>query len=534
VSAEIARITAQSGAGAFFGLSGSGNFHLIHELKRAGLSYYACTHEAACVAMADGYARTSDKLGVATVHQGPGLTNAATALREAVRSKTPLVVYAAAVPVSQREHNQYLDQVALVHSLGAGTETIAEAQETLATVACSLRRAVEAQCPIVTMIPIDVQEQAIYAGPLAPSAIRAPEPPPPDPALIEEAVAILDDARAPVILAGRGAVRSMAGTSLAELADRLGATLLTSSQAHGLFRGHPRCLGLAGGFGSARAREALARADVVAAFGCSLNPWTLAGNQSLANHARIIQVDVDPESFAVRPTATIAILGDCALVARALSDRLPGDHGALAPAPRHDAGRSGGIQADDDGDRQVIDPRVLTRLLGEMLPAERTLSIDSGHFMIFPASMIEPIDPTGFLLAQGFMSMGLALAEGLGAIVARPDRVGVATLGDGGAKMSISEINTAVRHALPILVVIYNDAAFGAEAHDFADAGRPLDTVRFRDVDFAAVARGFGADGLTVRRPRDLDPVRRWLERRIAPMVVDAKVDPDVRGPWID
>jgi acetolactate synthase I/II/III large subunit len=531
VPAEIARVTAQTGTDAFFGLSGSGNFHLTHELTNAGLTYYAGTHEAACVAMADGYARTSGKLGVATLHQGPGLTNAATALREAVRSNTAIVVYAATIPAACHEHNQYLDQRAFAESLGAGTETIADALDTVDTVVRSMRRALAEQRPIVTMVPINLQEQAVDRRPIATDPTRVPEPPLPDPAMIEQALELLDGARVPVILAGRGAYRSMAAASLADLADRLGATLLTSSQANGLFHDHPRSLGLAGGFGSARARAALARADVVAAFGCSLNPWTLAANRWLTTHAQLIRVDADPRAFGSGPAATVAIIGDCAVVSRVLCEGLRG-RTAAPPAPT--AGmRQRAIEPEVDRPN-VIDPRKLTRLLDEILPAERTLSIDSGHFMIFPASMMEPLDPAGFLLAQGFMSMGLALAEGLGAIVARRDRLGVAMLGDGGARMSIGEIDTAVRHRLPILVVIYNDAAFGAEVHDFAGSGRSLDTVRFADDDFAAVARGFGADGVTVRNPGDLDQVRRWLEHRRAPLVVDAKIDPRVRGPWLD
>ena len=132
------------------------------------------------------------------------------------------------------------------------------------------------------------------------------------------------------------------------------------------------------------------------------------------------------------------------------------------------------------------------------------------------------------------MSMGLAIAEAIGAAVAGPERLAVAFVGDGGAKMSIGEIDTAVRHALPVLVVIYNDAAFGAEVHDFADSGRPLDTVRFRDVDFAAVARGFGARAITVRSGADLGALEDWIARPETPLVVDAKVDPTVRGPWVE
>jgi thiamine pyrophosphate-dependent acetolactate synthase large subunit-like protein len=532
--AEAARVAAAFGSGAFFGLSGSGNFHLTHELRDAGLTYYAATHEAACVAMADGHARTAGMTGVATVHQGPGLTNAATALREAARSHTPMVLFAADVPARARHHNQYVNQSALAGSLGVAVESVTCAGAAVDDVVRSFRRAACEQRPVVLMLPIDLHEQRVPRRTLDPRVLQIPEPPAPAADAVEEAAGILRPARHPVILAGRGAVRSGAAQPVAELADKLCAPLLTSTQANGLFRGHPRYLGLAGGFGSSLARHVLAEADVVLVFGCSLNPWTLAGNDMLSSHAQIIQVDTDPTIPTERTVVRLTVVGDCAATSRALHERLQEHSGmryaAAQITPDPDRGQMPGPGRRED----VIDPRVLTRLLDEMLPEERTISIDSGHFMIFPASIMRAPDPQGFLLAQGFMSMGLALAESLGALAARPDRVSVATLGDGGAKMSLFELDTALRHELPVLVVIYNDAAYGAEVHDFASSGRPLDIVRFRDLDFAAIARGLGADGVTVRRPEDLSVVRQWLEHRQRPLVVDAKVDPDIRGDWIE
>jgi 5-guanidino-2-oxopentanoate decarboxylase len=534
VPAEAARIAAAFGCRAFFGLSGSGNFHLTHELRDAGLSYYAATHEAACVAMADGHARTTGGTGVATVHQGPGLTNAVTALREAARSHTPLVLFAADVPAGAHRHNQYVNQAALAGSLGVAVEAVTCARAAGDDVIRSFRRAACEQRPVVLMLPIDLQEQRIPQRTLDPRVLQIPEPPAPATGPVEEAAGLLRSARHPAILAGRGAVRSGAGKPVAELADELCAPLLTSTQANGLFHGHPRYLGLAGGFGSSLARHVLAEADVVLVFGCSLNPWTLAENDMVSSHAQILQVDTDP-TVSTEPTAIrLTVIGDCAATARALRERLQehgGVRGAAAQAtPDPDRGQMPGPGRRED----VIDPRVLTRLLDEMLPEERTISVDSGHFMIFPASIMHAPDPQGFLLAQGFMSMGLALAESLGALAARPDRVSVAALGDGGAKMSLFELDTAVRHELPVLVVIYNDAAYSAEVHDFAASGRRLDIVRFTDIDFAAIARGLGADGVTVRRPGDLSAVRQWLGHRQRPLVVDAKVDPDIRGDWIE
>jgi thiamine pyrophosphate-dependent acetolactate synthase large subunit-like protein len=141
-------------------------------------------------------------------------------------------------------------------------------------------------------------------------------------------------------------------------------------------------------------------------------------------------------------------------------------------------------------------------------------------------------DVTGFCFTQAYQSVGLGLASAIGAALARPDRLTVAALGDGGFLMSVAELTTAVRLGLPLLVVVYNDAAYGAEVHHFGPHGHPLDTVTFPDGDLAAIARGFGCDGHTVRERGDLAVVRDWLAAGTGrPLLLDAKVVSD-RGSW--
>jgi thiamine pyrophosphate-dependent acetolactate synthase large subunit-like protein len=140
-------------------------------------------------------------------------------------------------------------------------------------------------------------------------------------------------------------------------------------------------------------------------------------------------------------------------------------------------------------------------------------------------------DDDGFCFTQAYQSIGLGLATAIGAALARPDRLPVAACGDGGFLMGVSELDTAVRLGLPLLVVVYNDEAYGAEVHHFGPHGHPLSTVTFPPTDLAAVGRGFGCQAATVRTPSDLSPVRDWLATRDRPLVVDAKVTAH-RGAW--
>lgn len=161
--------------------------------------------------------------------------------------------------------------------------------------------------------------------------------------------------------------------------------------------------------------------------------------------------------------------------------------------------------------------------------------MDSGHFMGWAPMYMDVPDGRAFVFTQSFMSIGLGLATGVGAALARPDRLTVVALGDGGALMALPELETLGRLGLDALVVIYNDASYAAEVHHFAPEDPPMDTVRFPDTDFAAVARALGLEAATIRELPDLEAVRDWLERgRPRPLLLDAKVVPTVVAEWLE
>jgi thiamine pyrophosphate-dependent acetolactate synthase large subunit-like protein len=153
--------------------------------------------------------------------------------------------------------------------------------------------------------------------------------------------------------------------------------------------------------------------------------------------------------------------------------------------------------------------------------------------MGFPPMYLRVPDPQGFVFTQAYQSIGLGLASGMGAAIARPDRLTVACLGDGGALMSLPEVETVGRLGLPILVVIYDDAAYGAEVHHFAPMGEAVDLAQFPDTDFEGLARAAGCHGLTARSLDDLGALREWLAAPDRPFVLDAKVDPAIYGEWL-
>jgi thiamine pyrophosphate-dependent acetolactate synthase large subunit-like protein len=314
-----------------------------------------------------------------------------------------------------------------------------------------------------------------------------------------------------------------AGLPLARLADSWGSLLATTAAAHGLFAGNPRSIGISGGFATPSAKRFLERADVILVAGASLNQWTTEGGE-LFSQARVVQIDLVRAAEGVTTWVQADVLG----VVEALQITGDGWNGELPGPltyPRRDA-------FDDQSTQAHIDPRALMIAFDELLPRERAIVLDGGQFEGWPAMYLTVSSPDQFVTSQSFQSVGLGLATAIGASVARPDRVTVAVIGDGGARMSLTELEAAVRLSLPLLVLVMNDAAYGAEVHDFAPLGVDVELARFPDLDFAAIAQGLGAHGATVRSVADLRRLEPWLSNPEGPVLIDCKIKHNVVGGW--
>jgi thiamine pyrophosphate-dependent acetolactate synthase large subunit-like protein len=539
VGQAVAGALVDLGADRVFGVIGSGNYVVTTTLDARGARFVAARHESAAVCMADGYARASGRVGVASVHQGPGLTNALTGLAEAAKSRTPLLLLAADTPAAAVHSNFRIDQAAACAAVGAVVERVHTPQSALQDVERAWRRARNHRRTVVLLLPLDVQA-AELPRPQAATAGPPPRSPAPAAAAISEAADLIQRSRRPAILAGRGAVGGDAREGLVALADEIGAVLATSAVANGLFAGHPYDLGISGSFSSPVTAELLAGADLVLGFGASLNNWTTKHGALIAPDAGVVQVDLDEEAIGARRPVDVGVVADAAEAAAGLLEELRrrGHRGQGSRSPelavRIARGRWRDQPYQDASTESTIDPRTLTIALDDLLPADRALAVDSGHFMGWPVMYLQVMDARAFVFNQAYQSIGLGLGAAIGAAVADPGRVTVAALGDGGTFMSLGELETAARLRLPLLLLVYNDDAYGAEVHHFTDRPEGLELVRFPETDIAAIGRAVGADGVTVRGMPDLKAVESWLAHRDRPLVVDAKVTPTVVGAWLE
>ena len=559
VAEAVGQGLAKLGADTVFGVVGSGNFHVTNALIAGGARFVAARHEGGATVMADAWARTTGRPGVVSVHQGPGLTNAMTGIAEAAKSRTPLLVLAAEAP--EVRSNFHVDVAGLAAAVGAVGERIYSPASALADVQRAYTTALGRRT-VILALPLNVQAAPVAQHGEAATIQAAPRtyPAGPAPDAVTAIAAVLRGSDQPVFIAGRGARgragRASARADLERLADACGALLATSAVAKGLFRGNPWNLDVSGGFASPLAAELITGADLIIGWGCSLNMWTTRHGKLIGTGATLIQVDDDATALGAHRPVHLGVVGDVAETARAVADALRPDRAGEPGSVRHKNEGDGGsastagyrspalreriarevrwrdVPFTDDSDGQRIDPRALSIALDDLLPAERTVAVDSGNFMGYPSMYLSVPDESGFCFTQAFQSIGLGLASAIGAAVARPDRLTVAALGDGGALMGVSELETVVRLGIPMVVVVYDDEAYGAEVHHFGPDGDPLDTVRFPPADIAAIGRGFGFEGVTVRSAGDLGPVGDWLAGpRERPLLIDAKVTSS-RGSW--
>ena len=541
----VGQVLADEGVRVAFGVVGNGNFLAVAGLMAGGARYVAARHEGGAIAMADAYYRATGDVAVCTTTYGPGLTNAATGLAEAVKHRSGVLLLSGDQPTSGPRPID-IDQGAFAAALGARTVRVTDPATVRGTVARALELARGGPRLVVLSLPAnllgaDVPDQRAASLRVPGVARTGPGPglrPVPAACQVDAALDVLASARRPLLLAGLGAYRSGAAQPIAALADRLGALLTTTVMVDGLYRDSPWCLGICGGFASPRAARIMGDADAIVAFGASLNDFTLHGGMLLDPDAMLVQVDLDAAPTVSR--VDLCVTGDAAQVAGFLLDGVRA-RGLVASSWRDEVAADIGLAGwehepyDDASTVSRIDPRSLSLALAGLLPAKRTLVMDGGHFVGWPAMYWPSADPSALVFTgAAFQTIGLGFAGAVGAAVGRTDRTTVVALGDGGALMGLPELETLIRVSRSALVVIFNDAAYGAEVHMYRPLVTDTSPATFGDTDFAAVARSFGARSATVRTVADLAGLRAWREAGChGTYLLDCKVVPDVVAKYL-
>jgi acetolactate synthase I/II/III large subunit len=368
-------------------------------------------------------------------------------------------------------------------------------------------------------------------GQARPEGTEPVDPPPGD---LDRLGELLKRARRPLLLAGRGVIDAGCGDYVVALAEATGAALCTTLEGKGLFDGHPRDLGVAGGFTPQVARGLFRQADLVVAIGASLNPHT-TDDGCLFGATPVVVIDRAPGGVARRTERVVLrVAGDAARVLMGLLDH-------LAAWPRisdggwdDDALATWRAQQPDGASAPsrpgALDPRRALLELDAATPTGWSIVVGVGHYANIAATHLRRRKPSELHFNFDFGAVGQALPLALGIAASRTDGGVLVVIGDGGLLMHVQELETARRHQLPLAIAAFNDGAYGAEVHKLEADGLDASQAVFGPTDLASIAGGFGLASAVVDR---LGLLPTLVQRYVAdprPTLWDVRIDGAVRS----
>jgi acetolactate synthase-1/2/3 large subunit len=540
----VARTLKEFGVEVAFGLHGGHLDSLLVGLRRNGLGLIDTRHEAVAVNAADGYARVTGRLGVAFATAASGYSNAIAGLATAYADRSPVLLLTSSPPLRDAEQNALqgsVDQIAMAAAISKWAHRVTIVEEIPSLLSFAIRKALAGPPgPVVLDLPIDVlfrpaDEARIDRG----GGTRIAAPPAPAPDAVREALALLRAAERPAIIAGGGVRGASASELLVAFAERSGIPVFNQITGFGAMPAdHPLNGFAAGNLGVLQVIHGKGP-DAVLLLGARRGMF-LGGRSSVVipESAKVIQVDVDGAEIGRFRPFEVGITADSAQTLRAFLDadgsaRWP-DRRAWAEAAVLVHRRERPWASDPTVVGGRLHPYHALRETLRALEPGATLIVDGGEMGSWvdeSAHEARPRRIVGFGGYLGFLGIGQGLA--IGAQVAEPDRRVVLLMGDGAFGLQPQELDTMVRHRLPIVTVVVNNACWGMSIHGQqavygAEAGIAS---RLADTDYDAVARGLGATGERVSRLEDVGPAIRRAIDCGKPACVNLTVSGEVTHP---
>lgn len=539
----LARSLADAGVTVAFALHGGHLDAFFQGCRRHGIRLVDTRHEAAAGHAAEGYARSTGGLGVAVVTSGPGFANGFAALANASADRVPLLMITSSPPLGEAETNELqggLDQAAVARPVTRWAHRVTTTSRIPDLVALAARKARAAPSgPVLLDVPVDVLFRPVDAAALAaPGSLALGEPPAPSPDATRQALALLRAAERPAIVAGGGARSSGCADALARFAERTGIPVFANSRGYGLLAAdHP--LNAHGSTGlAALAHLAGGAPDVVLLLGARLGLFTGGRSGMMIPPAtRIVQVDLDAAEIGRLGPVGVPVVADCrqALEALLAADAEPWPDWSAWAAQAVAVHRMGevlfGGESADVGGR--LHPYHAVREVLRAVEPGSILVLDGGEAAAWAELSMHEARPSQ-VLGLGYLGyLGVGQGTAIGAQVAHPGRPVVQITGDGAIGFHVQEFDTMVRHGLPIVTVVVNNACWGMSVHGqdamFGAEGEVIS--RLADTRYDRVAAGFGAHGERVTSPEEVGSA---VERALAaggPACIDLAVSADVVHP---
>jgi thiamine pyrophosphate-dependent acetolactate synthase large subunit-like protein len=506
-NALLAKALVRSGIDTIFFIMGGPINDALLAARAAGIRLIDVRHEQAAAMMAQAYARSSGKLAACAGASGPGTINLTTGLANALVDCAPVLALGGSSPLASvnTEAFQEIDQLAIMRPVTKWADRVLHTRRIPEYVDLAVARARYGKAgPVYLDLPGDVLYGEAAEDEVAWPHERRTGRPHADPALVAECVELLRRAERPLLLSGSGVLWSQAAGEMQALVDALGLPFFTTPQGrqaedHAAF------------YGAARS-TAFREADLVLVAGTRLS-WMFGHARAprFAATAKFVMINIEADEIARTPRADLGLVGDAAAV---LGQLRAAAAGKVGPEQYRDwrvkleaTERNKRTEEGEESDETPIHPLRLCRELRQVIDRDTILVVDGQEILNYARRAI-PTHVLGNRLNSGpFGTMGVGLPFGVGAKAAHPDRTVIVLHGDGSFGLNAMELDTAVRHQLPVLVVISLNGGWTADPGR-KKPGRDLGYTRFD-----RMADAFGCHGEYVERPED---IRLALERGLA------------------
>ena len=524
----LVRCLENEGVDLVFGLPGEETLELTDALLGSRTRFIEARHEQGAAFMADVYGRLSGKAGVCLSTLGPGATNLLTGVADAFLDRAPLVAITGQASLNRRhkESHQYIDVMSMFKPVTKWSASIPKAEVIPEAVRKAFKIA-QTEKPGATHLelPEDVAEEQLGdASRLQPLFVQAPVMPEPSPAQVARAVRTISGAQRPVILAGNGVIRSRAHEAVRQFARRVHIPVLHTFMAKGtLPDSEPLSLYTIGLLARDYTSAVMEQADVVIAIGydfveyapCFWNPH---------RDKRIVHIDGSPAEVDEHYIVEVGLLGDLRHSLDLIGAAVPPFDLSWSSLSRKTV--LDGFEAELAGSPSwPLRPQHLMRELRTALRPDDVVVCDVGAHKLWMARMFPCEVPNSCIISNGFAAMGIAVPGAIAAKLSFPERRVVAVTGDGGFLMNSQELETAVRLALPLVVLVWRDNGYGVIRWKQQLRFGRTSAVEFGNPDLVQYARSFGAIGYRVAEPSELGAVLEEALKSKVPAVIDCPVD---------
>ncbi len=525
----IVKTLVEQGVKVIFGYPGGQIINVYDSLYKYQdeIEHILTAHEQGAVHAADGYARSTGKPGVVFATSGPGATNLVTGIATAFLDSVPLIAITGNVPTTQIGYDSFqeIDITGITLPITKHNYFVSD----VASLADTIREAIELATsgrpgPVLIDVPKDVQISLWEYRPQPP--VKPAEPQSAKDLRIAQAAEVINDSERPFIYFGGGMLSSGAQEEVLALADKIDSPIGCSMMGiSGVPTEHPRFLGMQGMHGHYACSTAMHNADCIIALGVRFNDRSTGNRHKFATKSRIVHIDIDGSELSKTTADSVGLRGD---IKKTLEKLLPLLKSVSHPEWREKIARLRALERGHEDNREGLTPKNAIRTLNKYLGENTPVATDVGQHQMWAAQELVFKKSRRFISSGGLGTMGFGMGAAIGSAYGTGEKTVLIT-GDGSFGMCLNELATAVTYNVPLVILLMNNGVLGMvrQWQTLFFEKHYSNTVLNRKTDFVALAKAFGADGVTVNTVEELDSALKTAFSASSPYLIDCRIDKD-------